>query len=135
MSEQNKAIVRRIFEAASRGNLEVADELVAASHVYHSDPRLSGPDGQKQLVAMFRAGFPDLQLTVEAQVAEGDMVVSRVTARGTHNGDLMGVAPTGKKVEVTSISMMRMEGGKVAEEWELIDEAGIMRQLGVIPSE
>ena len=89
----------------------------------------------EQLVTMFRTAFPDLQLTVEAQVAEGDMVVSRVPARGTHNGDLMGVAPTGKKVEVTSISMMRMAGGKVAEEWELIDEAGIMRQLGVIPSE
>lgn len=135
MSEQNKAIAKRIFEAVSRGNLEAFDELVAGSHVYHSDPHLNGPEGQKQMVTMFRTAFPDLQLTVDAQVAEGDMVVSRVTARGTHNGDLMGVAPTGKRVTVSSISMMRMAGGKVAEEWELIDEAGMMRQLGVIPSE
>ena len=135
MSEQNKAIAKRVFEGASQGKLEVLDELVAKEHIYHSDPNLSGPEGQRQLVTMFRTAFPDLHLTVEAQVAEGDMVVSRFTARGTHHGDLMGIAPTGKQVTVSGISMMRMAGGKVAEEWEIVDEAGIMRQLGVIPGE
>ncbi len=98
MSEQNKAIAKRIFEeGASQGNLAVADELLAGSHIYHFDPRFNGPEGQKQMITMFRTAFPDLQLTVDVQVAEGDMVVSRVTARGTHNGDLMGLPPQARR--------------------------------------
>ena len=132
MSEQNKATARRIFdEVASKGNLGVISELVASNHVYHSNPQLSGIDGQKKMVTMYRTAFPDLELTVEDQIAEGDKVVSRITIRGTHKGDLMGTPPTGKHVTITAISIMRFADNKVVEEWELVDEAGMMQQLGV----
>ena len=133
MSEQNKAIARRIFdEVASKGNLEVIDELVSPNHVYHSDPELSGIEGQKKLVTRYRTAFPDLVLSVQDQIAEGDKVVTRFTAQGTHRGDLMGTPPTGKQVTATAISIMRFVDNKVVEEWELVDEMGMMRQLGLI---
>ena len=133
MSEQNKAIARRIFdEVASKGNLDVIDELVSPNHVYHSDPELSGIEGQKKLVTTYRTAFPDLILTVQDQIAEGDKVVTRFTAQGTHKGDLMGTPPTGKQVTATPISIMRFADDKVVEEWELVDEMGMMRQLGLM---
>ena len=83
---------------------------------------------------MMRAAFPDLQYTVEDQIAEGDKVVTRYTASGTHRGELMGIAPTGSRVEITGISITRVEDGKIEEIWETHDALGMMRQLGVIPS-
>ena len=133
MLEANKAIVGRLFEDAGQGKLEIFDELVAKDHVYYYNPRFAGAEGQKQLATMFLTAFPDLRLTVEAQIAEGDTVVSRMTARGTHTGDLMGIAPPGKQVTMPFISIMRLADGKIAEEWEIVDEAGLLRQLGVLP--
>jgi steroid delta-isomerase-like uncharacterized protein len=137
MSEQNKAIVRRAFnELFTEGDLDVADEVFAPDYVGH-DPALTydmhGPEQFKQFVLMYRIAFPDLELTVEDQVAEGDEVVTRFTARGTHRGELMGIPPTGRKVVVTGISIDRMVNGKTVESWTNYDVLSMMQQLGIIP--
>ncbi len=137
MSEQNKALVRRIVqECFSKGNLAAADEVLAANYVDHNAPPGIPPGiaGFKQLVTMYRAAFPDLQVTVEDMVAEGDKVVVRWTGRGTHKGELMGIAPTNKAVTVTGIGIDRIANGKIVEHWESWDQMGMMQQLGVVPS-
>jgi steroid delta-isomerase-like uncharacterized protein len=95
---------------------------------------LRGPEEFKQFVRMYRSAFPDLVLTVEDQIAEGDRVVTRFTARGTHRGDLMGIPPTGKRVAVTGISIDRISNGKSVESWTNYDLMSMMQQLGVVPS-
>jgi steroid delta-isomerase-like uncharacterized protein len=134
----NKKIIRRSFEELfTQGQLDVADEVFATSYVGHDPtlPRdLHGPEEFKQFVRTYRAAFPDLVLTVEDQIAEGDRVVTRFTARGTHRGDLMGIPPTGKKVTVTGISIDRVANGKSVESWTNYDLMSMMQQLGVVPS-
>ncbi len=137
-AEENKAIARRADEELfDRGNLDVADELFAPNFVFH-DPASGedwhGPESVKQYAAMMRAAFPELHYAVEDQIAQGDKVVTRYTASGTHQGGLMGVAPTGNRVEITGISIRRIEGGKFEEIWESYDALGMMQQLGVVPS-
>ena len=83
---------------------------------------------------MYFTAFPDLQITLEDMIAEGDKVVSRFMGRGTHQGEFMGIAPTGKRVEATAISIMGLEGGKLAEEWEQVDMISMLQQLGAIPT-
>ena len=83
---------------------------------------------------MYRTAFPDMRITIEDQVAEGDKVVTRWTASGTHQGDLMGIDPTGRRATVTGITIDRISGGKVEETWTNFDAMGMMQQLGVIPS-
>lgn len=137
MSEENKAIVRRSFdELFSQGDLDVADAVIAADYVGH-DPALPqpmhGPLEFKRFVTMYRTAFPDLTLTVEEQIAEGDRVVTRFTARGTNRGALMGIPPTGRRVTITGISIDRMVDGKSAESWTNYDLLGLMQQLGILP--
>ncbi len=137
-TEENKAISRRVGEETSNGgDLDLADELYAPDYVLH-DPSLPedlhGPEGLKRYVAMTRAAFPDARVTVEDQVAEGDKVVDRWTARGTHTGEFMGIPPTGRRIEVSGVTISRFAGGKIAEDWYQGDDLGMMRQLGVIPS-
>jgi predicted ester cyclase len=121
-AEENKAISRRADEELfDRGNFKVADELFASNFVYHdplSGEDWHGPRSVKQYAAMMRAAFPDLYYTVEDQVAEGDKEVTRYAAGGTHQGELMGIAPTGERVELTGISIMRINGDKIEEIWE-----------------
>lgn len=137
MSDANKALVRRAFvEIFNKGNLAVAEELFAASYVAHDPANPStvrGPDFVKQDATIYRTAFPDLQITIEEQIAEGDRVVTRWTARGTHRGELMGIAPTGKQMAITGISISRIAGGKGVEGWDNWDTLGMMQQLGVIP--
>lgn len=83
---------------------------------------------------MFMSAFPDTKMTVEQQIAEGDKVVTRWKAQGTHKGELMGIPPTGKQVTVTGISIERIVGGMIVESWEEFDQMGMMQQLGVIPA-
>ena len=139
MSEENKAILRRVTdEVFTQGNLDVVDELFAPSYVLH-DPGVPGGElrgiesFKQQWVSMFRTAFPDLQLSVEDQVAEGDKVVTRYTGRGTHQGELMGIPPTGNEVVVSGTIMSRVSDGKIEEEWNNFDALGMMQQLGVIP--
>jgi steroid delta-isomerase-like uncharacterized protein len=137
MSEQNKAISRRIMdEVWNQGNFSVADELIVADVVDHSPlPGLPpGREGFKALVGMYRTAFPNVRMVVEDQVAEGDRVVTRWSSKGTHQGDLMGIPPTGKQVAVTGISIERFAGGKVVETWSNFDQLGMLQQLGVVPA-
>jgi steroid delta-isomerase-like uncharacterized protein len=137
MSEENKALIRRFVEAAfNEGNLDAADEVYAGSYTYHgpSEPEERTPEGVKQFVAAYRAAFLDLHTDVEDVISEGDTVAYRWTAHGTHGGELMGVAPTGNAVTITGITISRLFGGRIVEEWNNFDRLGMMQQLGVVPS-
>jgi len=136
--EENKAIVQRAAEEVmSKKNLAVVDELFAADYVSHAagGQEVRGPEGVKQFLSMYDSAFPDMRETIEDMVAEGDKVVARVTMTGTHQGEFMGMAATGKQVTVTGIAILRIVGGKVVEEWREDDRLGVMQQLGVIPTQ
>jgi steroid delta-isomerase-like uncharacterized protein len=136
VSEENKSLVRRLIdEVYNRGDLDAADELLATDYVDHNalPGQESGLEGYKGVVTTLRSAFPDYEVTIEDQIAEGDKVVTRYTGRGTHQGELIGIAPTGKSVELTGIGVQRVSGGKLVEEWCEWDQLGMMRQLGVIP--
>ena len=134
--EENKAIIRRWLEEGwSKGNLAVADELIGTNFVVHGaggQAISSGPEGVKQLVATWRTGFPDGQMSIDDLLAEGDKVVIRMTWRGTHKGHFYGIAPTGKRVEVTSLGIDRVANGKIVEGWGEVDMLGMYQQLGAI---
>ena len=136
MSEENKAIVRRVYEQVwSKGNLDVVDELCAADFVLHdpAQPGIRGPEGYKQIVTGNRTAFPDLQITVEDQLAEGDKVATRWTTTGTHQGEFAGIPATGKRGGVTGTTIARVVGGKIVEERSNWDTLGLLQQLGAIP--
>ncbi len=134
-TEENKAKARRLYEEIAKNNLSVIDELVAANVVYHNPPPglASGIQGYKQLASMYLGAFPDMQLTIESQVAEGDKVATIWTAHGTHKGELMGIPASGNSVMISGITVQRFEGGKIAEEWEQFDSMGMMQQIGAMP--
>ena len=135
-TEENKALVRRAYkEVFNKGNMAVVDELYTANYVLH-DPSgpVQGPEGIKQYVTMLRSAFPDMHITIEDAVAEGDTVVVRTTGRGTHKGDFMGIPPTGKQVTVAGITIIRIVNGKAEEAWYNGDDLGLLQQLGVVPS-
>jgi steroid delta-isomerase-like uncharacterized protein len=122
--DKNKALVRRFFEEAwGKGNLAAVDEFMAADYVMHpiSSGLPPGPEGTKQAITTYRTAFPDLQVTVDDVFAEGDRVAFRWSIRGTHLGDWLGIPPTGNHVAATGISVYRIAGGKVAENWTTID--------------
>jgi steroid delta-isomerase-like uncharacterized protein len=133
----NKEIVRRLATEPWTGNFDVIDELVADDYVGH-DPAMPeptrGPEGVKQFVNQYLVAYPDASLTVEEQIAEGDYVATRWSARGTQKGDLMGISATGKQVTVTGMTISRIAGGKVAEEWTNWDTLGMLQQLGAVPA-
>jgi steroid delta-isomerase-like uncharacterized protein len=139
MSERNKALSQRGFEEVmNEGRLELIAELVAANVTFY-DPALpggnvTGLEAYKQVVQMYRAAFPDLHFTIHEQIADGDKVVTRWTATGTHKGALMGIAPTGKRSTVTGISIEHYKDGKAAEAWNNWDTLGMLQQLGVVPT-
>jgi steroid delta-isomerase-like uncharacterized protein len=137
--EENKTVVRRFLEEIfTAGNLELVDELFAPDYVLH-DPvvpdEVSGPEGMKRYVSMYRAAYPDTHFTIEDQIAEGDEVVTRWIGQGTHEGELMGIPPTGKQVTVTGIEVDRVVDGKMQETWVNYDALGMMQQLGVVPQQ
>jgi steroid delta-isomerase-like uncharacterized protein len=138
MSEQNKAAVRRFFELWEAGETDQFGEVVAADAVDH-DPQRPFPDERgaeaaRKTAEMFLAAFPDTAYTIEQQVAEGDLVVTRWIARGTHEGELMGIPATQKSVEVSGIAIDRLSDGKIVESWGNWDTIGMMQQLGAIPA-
>ena len=139
MSEENKPIARRALEEvfSGQGDLDVADELFAPNYVGHdpaSPEDIRGPEGVKEFASMYRNAFPDVLMSVEEQVAEGDKVVTRWIASGTHQGDMMGIAPTGNRVTVAGTSVERIVDGKIEETWDNYDALGMMQQIGAIPS-
>ena len=136
MSEENKAIVRRQEEELfTQGNLAAADDIYAPDYVGHdpSNPEdIKGLEAAKQAASDYRKAFPDLRVTVEDLIAEGDKVAARLRFRGTHRGEMDGIAPTSRHVDCTGIVISRIEEGKIAEDWANFDDLGMMQQLGVI---
>ena len=135
MSEENKALARRSWESV--GAPDTLDEVYTSDVVWHMpDQEVRGIEEAKQFADMFKSAFPDMQATVEDVVAEGDKVVTRVTLRGTHQGEVEEFGPpTGKQVEIEGITIHRIEDGKIVEEWERYDNLGVMQQLGLAPEE
>ena len=136
MSLENKALVRRFYEEIDKGNVEAMDELVAENYIDHSPPPFpglaSGREGVKQSIKLFWTATPGHH-RIEDQIAEGDKVVTRLTAYGAHEGDLPGIPRTGNKLEMTATVIHRISNGKLAEKWANKDVLGFLQQLGVIP--
>jgi predicted ester cyclase len=133
----NKALVTRFVEEFwNQGNLAAADELMAAAATIHMPTgEVVGPAGLKAFAQTWRSAFPDWQATCEVLVAEGDMVAERWTGRGTHRGELQGIAATGTPVEVPGTVFYRIVGGTIVEFRGQFDVLGLMRQLGALPQE
>ncbi len=132
-----KQIVRRLIEDPWKGDTSVIDELVGPDYIGH-DPSarepISGPEGVKTQLQQYLDGFSDGRITVDDQIAEGDKVASRWTARGTQTGEVAGIAPTGKEVTVSGLTISLLEDGLVVEEWIAWDTLGMLVQLGAIPA-
>ena len=136
-TDENKAIARRLIAAFSDQEAAAIDELVAPDYVFHNpgDPTMPpGPAGLKHMHDQWGTAFPDVQTTIDDQIAEGDKVVTRWTTRGTHRGEFFGIAPTGKRIEFTGIYIDRVAGGKVVEHWDEADILGVFQQLGAGPA-
>ena len=138
MSEENKALVRRYFEEIwDKGNLDLIDELFTTDFVRHgptgTEGEVRGLEGFKALVGTYRSALPDLRVPIEDLIAEGDRVVTRWRAHGTHQGELMGNAPTGNRASVSGILIDRISGGKIEEEWVDYDTLHLMQQIGGVP--
>lgn len=135
MSLTNKEISRRFFvEAWGQGKLDVIDDYVAADYV-HNPIRpnfVSGPEGMKQRVSRWRAAFPDFQVTVDDQIAEGDRVVTRWSGTGTQQAEIWGIPPSGKRIEWQCMTINRLANGKVVESWALTNALDLMEQLEAI---
>ncbi len=135
-TEQNKSIVRRwVEEGWNKGNPAVIDQLYAPDYIQHEPPpeTVNSSDALKQYASMLLTAFPDLHLTIEDLIAEGDKVVWRLNSKGTHKGPFMGIPATGKTASITGIVIFRLENSRIMEGWVNIDTLGLLQQLGVIP--
>lgn len=133
-AEDNKKIIRRGFEAMNTKDLSVFEEIMAPSYVNHDMPAPApGPEGFKQVVGAFFSAFPDMRITLEAQLGDGDLVANRGTFAGTHLGEFMGIPATGKQVTIQFMDMWRLENGRAVENWVRLDMMGLMQQIGAIP--
>jgi steroid delta-isomerase-like uncharacterized protein len=135
MSEENKALARRSWEIVD--NLDTIEEIYAPDVVWHEpDQDVRGIDEARQFVTTYKTALPDLNITVEDVVGEGDRAVTRWTVRGTHQGEVEEFGPpTGRQVELKGITIHRIEGGKIVEEWEAYDNLSILQQLGLVPEQ
>jgi steroid delta-isomerase-like uncharacterized protein len=135
--EDNKAIIRAYVEMVWNGKqLDRAEEVVASDFIDHAPlpGQAPGLEGAKRKWAMYLTAIPDLRVTTEDLVAEGDKVAVRRSYEGTHQGELLGIPATGKQLQVGSISIFRLVDGKIAENWEQLDRLALLQQLGVIPA-
>jgi steroid delta-isomerase-like uncharacterized protein len=139
VEEQNKALVRRWFdEVMGQGKIDTLDAICAECSPNFIvikgalDPAPTGMEGLRQLVRGFREAYPDMKFTIEDQIAEGDKVVTRVTVRGTHQGEVFGIPPTGKPFEISGTSIWEVKHGLLIQEWVNWDSLGLLRQLGVM---
>ncbi|WP_227374311.1 ester cyclase [Haladaptatus halobius] len=135
--EENKELVRRdIEEVWGDGNVEMIDEIYDENFVLHdpsSPDETQGRDDYKEYVEAYRTAFPDSEYAAEEMVAEGDTVALRYTARGTHEGELAGIEPTGERVTVSGMELYHVADGKIVEMWTNYDALGMFQQLGVVP--
>lgn len=136
-TEDNKALVRRFDEEVYvKRNLAAVDDLIAPTHVDHTLPPglPEGREGTKRAIDMYLTAFPDLQLAVEDQIAEGDKVVTRMTTSGTQRRAFGPFPPTGRRVKVETVDIARIADGKIVESWGLDDRLGLLQQLGIVPA-
>ena len=136
-TDENKMLVRRLVqEVQNEGRIDVLEEVLAPDFVNHSAPPGVPPtrEGVKQVHRMFRSAFPDLQVTIHDQIAEGDTVVTRKTYHGTQLGAFMGLPPSGKQMTVEVIDIFRIADMKITEHWVVGDELGMLQQLGALPA-
>jgi predicted ester cyclase len=133
-AEQNKEVVRRCYTAAAAGDRAALDEILDPGFVIHAPEDHHGVDGLLAMLEPVKAGLGELKVTIDAQFADGDYVTTRFTARGTHDGHLFGTPPTGRDVSLSGITISRCAGGRIAEEWELVDALGMLGQIGALPA-
>ncbi len=135
MGEDNKAVVRQCFQTESNGNLDALDAIISPDYVLHdlANPKeIRGVEGLKALVETYQSGMSDLHVTIDQQFADGDYVATCFTARGTHDGEIMGVPATGREVTIAGITISRCRDGRIVEEWEVSDVFGLLRQVGAV---
>ncbi len=135
MSEHNRAIVERFLdEVWNKKNIAIADELLPDEVILHNFGAVAkGREAWRQTMGAFFKGFPDLTLTVEFTLADGDKVAARWTLTGTHTDDFRGIAATGKAVEIAGVAIGRVDGGRIVEIWSQPDTLGLLQQIGAIP--
>jgi steroid delta-isomerase-like uncharacterized protein len=132
----NKLLMKRFTDFINTASDELAGELISPQATFfvpgRSEP-LQGPDGYQEIIAMMRAGFPDIQWTLEELIVEGDRVAARFTMRGTHLGSFLGVPPSGKTIEVKAVNFYRFADGQIVEEHGQPDLLGLLQQIGAVP--
>lgn len=137
-TETNKAICRRMLEQLwNQHRVDLVQEFFTEDVVQHiagGPPVTPGPEGIKEGLTMSLAAFPDNQLTIDDEIAEGDKVVFRWSSTGTHQGELMGIPPTGKQITRSGAAIYRLDNGRIAEVWFFADNLEFMQQLGAIPT-
>ncbi len=138
MSEENKDLAQRSWEMlVNEQNPDGIDELYTSDLVWHEpDQDIQGPEEARQFLSTYLTAFPDMRVSVEDVIAEGDKAVTRWTIHGTHQGELEEFGPpTGRQIEIKGITIHRIEDGKIAEEWERYDNLSVMQQLGLVPDQ
>lgn len=137
-ADENKAVVRRFNEITRTffqgGDASGLDEICAPDLILHGPGMPSDLDGFKQMAPVFRTAFPDIDVVVEDLIAEGDRVVDRITVTGTHQGEFMGIPPSGQRFELEEIHIARIVDGKIVERWTQFDMFGLLQKLGGIPA-
>jgi steroid delta-isomerase-like uncharacterized protein len=131
-SEANKTAVRDCFENATRGNFDALPQIVSEDYLLHPEG-IRGADGLREMVEGYRTALSGLTVTIDHQFTEGDYVATRFTLRGRHEGELMGTPPSGNEVEVSGLTISRCRDGRIEEEWELVDVASLLVQIGALP--
>lgn len=135
VEERNKTVARTAIEQVlGGGNLELYDSLYAPDYVSHNGPRDAGREADRETTKGWRQAFPDLKLTIDKILAEGDLVAVRFMAEGTNTGSANGLPATGKRVRISGMTIFRIVDGKIAEEWASFDQLDLMRQLGLMPA-
>ena len=134
--EDQNAVVRRWMDAWNKQDLDAAENLLAADYVRHDAnlPDIDGPAAQREFIAGIFSAFPDLDLRLEQLITQGDLVAARISLRGTHRAEFSGVPATGNEVAFESVEIFRLAGGKIVEQWVLMNAMGLFQQLGAIPS-
>lgn len=132
----NRTIAAYVLdEVLNQGRMEIVDDYVAENFVFHSIPGLpTGPVGFAVTMNMYRSAFPDIRVTIDDSIAEGDRVVVRQTFSGTHAGYLVNIPPTGKRVTFSGITIFRLVENRFVEEWAILDRLGLQQQLGLVPT-
>jgi len=135
--EQTESRMREFWSFLGQRNLDAAEDYIAADYKYHGPGGIeaSGVGGFKEMLSVYFAAFSDLSFTVHEIICEGNRAVSRFIAKGTHDGDLMGLPPTGKEICFDGMVIARIVDGKIVEEWEVLDELSMMQKLGALPAE